>query len=330
MVNGLTLEGQALKITQITAAQLQAAVTAFANADNAYNAGRSAQQAASDAFQAAQGALTDWLGVVRTVLAGSFGQRWSTVWAQAGFINNTTSLPSRMEDRFALAGRLVAFFTKSPSYEVPSMQVTAAQGTTLLNAIATTQNALTQAGVALQKLDATWTDAYTTLVDTMWSLVKILQATLDDDDPRWLVFGLPMPGTPSTPGQPVNLSATTDDTGAIISQCDAVPLATRYRWRTLLVGLQTDYQLAASTKEPMASLPALPPGQAVQIIVQAVNGNLQGVASDPLIFTVPVAKAAPAAKRTATAEATTSHGHANGNGHSPESSNGHARHPRVA
>src|SRR5439155_24719002 len=104
-----------------------------------------------------------------------------------------------------------------------------------------------------------------------------LRNVLASDDTRWLSFGLQMPATITTPGQPVNLSAHLDDTGAIVVQCDAVPLTTRYRWRMLLVGLQQDYQLAASTPWPIGSIAGVPPGQTAQIIVQAVNNGLQGV-----------------------------------------------------
>ena len=299
MTNGLTLEGQALKITQITAAQLQTEVTAFANAENAFNIGRSARQAASDLFQAADATLEEWLGVVKTVLVGSFGVRWSTVWAQAGFINHSTAIPTKIEERIALAGRLVAFFTKKPNYEVASLKVTAAQGTTYLNAITSAQNGLTGSSKGLKTLEDTWNDAFKALTDMMWSLIKLLQATLEDNDPMWLVFGLQMPSTPSTPGKPAGLVAHTDDTGAIVVQCDAVPLATRYRWRTLLVDIQTDYELAASSPVPIGTISGVEPGRLVRIIVQAVNGSLQGVASDPLDFRMPPTppeKSAKAAK----------------------------------
>lgn len=52
----------------------------------------------------------------------------------------------------------------------------------------------------------------------------------------------------------MNVTASVDGTGTIILQCDAVPLATRYRWRTLLVGVQTEYQLAARSTAPMARI----------------------------------------------------------------------------
>ena len=315
MINGLTVEGQALKITQITAAKFQTALTAFENAENGFNAGRSARQAASDVFQAADSALLEWLGVVKTVLAGRFGQRWSTVWAQAGFINNSTAIPTKIADRTALAGRLVAFFTKNPSYEVRQMKVSAANGTALLTAQANAQNKLTAAATALKTLEGTWDNAHAALTDMMWSLIKILQATLSDLNPIWLEFGLPMPGTPSTPGKPVNVSAHSDGTGAIVVQCDAVPLATRYRWRMLLVGVESDYRLVASGTEPLASITGIAPGVTVQIIAQAVNGSLQGVASEAIRYTVPLA-AQPKKPEPSTAparETTTEAGKAPGN-----------------
>jgi hypothetical protein len=100
-----------------------------------------------------------------------------------------------------------------------------------------------------------------------------------------------MPSSITTPGKPVNVTVTMDANGNIVVQNDAVPLATRYRYRMLLVGIQIEYQLAARSTEPVGIIPGVMPGQTVQIVVQAVNGNLQGVASDPVVFTVPLAVA---------------------------------------
>ena len=326
MYAGLVELGQPLGITQITPPVFQGYLTAFATADNAFNAARSARQAASDTYQSAVGALDEWLAVTKSVLAGRFGLRWSTAWAQAGFINNTTRIPDKIEDRIALAGRLVAFFTANPGYEVPTMQVTAAQGATLQNAALAAQLALTNAARALAGLGQGWTDAFTALSDEMWSLIKILQATLNDDDARWLAFGLPMPATPTTPGQPVKVTAHTDGTGAIIVGCDAVALATRYRCRMLIVGVETDYRLVASGPQPLLSIAGVVAGQTVQLIVQAVNGSLQGVASEPIQFAVPLAGAqGEAAKAAATAERGVVKSPAHGNGHSNGNGNGNGR-----
>lgn len=89
--------------------------------------------------------------------------------------------------------------------------------------------------------------------------------------------------------------------------------------------------LGASTPAPLGSLGGFLPGQTVQIIAQAVNGNLQGVASDPIQFTIPVLNAAKAAKpATAKAKAVEPVPVTNGNGHQTNG-NGHANgHEAVA
>ena len=122
----------------------------------------------------------------------------------------------------------------------------------------------------------------------MRALIKILGATLEDNDPRWLSFGLQMPSTITTPGQPVNVQAHLDETGAVVVQCNAVPLASRYRWRMLRVGVETPYSLVARSVDPIGTINSVLPGQTVEIVVQAVNGNLQGIASEPIRFTMPV------------------------------------------
>ena len=84
MLAGLTALGMELGITQITPAGFETQLNAFITAEGNFNACRSDKQAALDAWKAATGALVDWLLVVRTVLAGRFGSRWSAEWAQAG------------------------------------------------------------------------------------------------------------------------------------------------------------------------------------------------------------------------------------------------------
>lgn len=47
--------------------------------------------------------------------------------------------------------------------------------------------------------------------------------------------------------------------------------------------------------EPLGSIGDVQPGVTLQIIMQAVNGNLQGVASDPIVVTMPI-RATPVAE----------------------------------
>ena len=171
---------------------------------------------------------------------------------------------------------LVQFFKKNPGFEVPTMDQTAAFGTTLQTAAQGKQEGVTAAEVALKENGDDWTKAYETLTAAMRALIKNLEGKLSKNDPRWLEFGLNLPGAKTTPGQPVNVSVQADESGALVAQCDAVALAERYRWRMLLVGVQEKYELAASTTEPLAAIRGVAAGQTVRIVVQAVSGKSQG------------------------------------------------------
>src|SRR3954452_25451203 len=82
--------------------------------------------------------------------------------------------------------------------------------------------------------------------------------------------------------------------------------------------------IAASSTEAMAMIKDVAPGQLVRLIVQAVNGTRQGVASEPIEFTMPLAAAPEASKTQAQVlelplvENTNGndHGHANGTDYS--------------
>ena len=86
-----------------------------------------------------------------------------------------------------------------------------------------------------------------------------------------------------------------------------------------IVDVDKDYLLVAGSVDPIATIAGVLPGQTVQIIVQAVNVTMQGVASEPLTYTVPVvAKAVPEAKRVSSPTEAERPGNGNGNGHRHE------------
>ena len=317
MHTGIVQLGVEIPIVMVTAAQVQTDLDAFIAVDVNFNAARSTRLAVSEVFQGKMESLYAWLLGVSNVLATRFGTRWSTAWAQAGFVNHSTGIPTKMEEQLGLALSLVKFFTANPTFEVPSMKLTAAEGTILWNAALTAQGTLTTATVALSTIGDAWQTAYEKLVGLMRELIKNLEGKLKNHDPRWLAFGLNLPAASVAPGQPVQVTAQADESGAIVVQCEPVALATRYRWRTRLVGGQAEYQRAAGTVAPLAVLGNVAAGQTVEIIVQAVNGGRQGVASEPILFTLPPAKTAGFTNLAASEEvpvAEGAHGHRNGNG----------------
>ena len=84
------------------------------------------------------------------------------------------------------------------------------------------------------------------------------------------------------------------------------------------VGLETKYKLAASGTAPMAALDGIAAGITLEVVVQAVNGSSQGVASDPILVTMPATaaetKTAISEAQLAPLNAITPNGSSNGNG----------------
>ena len=325
MYAGLSALGTTLGITQITAAAFKATLDAFVSAEQTFNARRGVKRTASGTSKSSAEELYDWELVVRTVLAGELGARWSASWTEAGFVNATTAIPRKKEQRLSLALCLENFFTAHPAYEVESMSVTATQATTLRDAALASQEALTQAEMSLSTGKTARDAAVKALVTKMRALIKILGATLAEDDVRWEAFGLNMPAADTTPGQPQNVSAVLDETGAIVLGCDAVPYGARYRWRMQLVGAESGYVLVKSSTGTSAVVKKVLPGQTAQFIVQAASADgSQGVASAPVTITVPELAVAMAkgagftnlsTEKKAAVPGEKSNGHSNGNGH---------------
>ena len=323
MLAGLNSLGLELGISQVTPTAFSAALADFSACDSAFAAFRSQKKAAEGTWIAAAEALEDWLKVVRTVLAGRFGNRWSTEWAEAGFIDNSASVPDTREGQARLAQALIAFFMAHPTYEVGGMLVTAARGTTLRNAALAAFQAVVEVDVNKDAQWATRDASRAALVALMRTVINVLRGTLPRNDPRWLAFGLNIPAARTTPGAPVNVTAGLDaPSGKIVVSCDAVPLAQRYRWRSRVAGSGTAFDLVGRSTGPSALLAPVEPGTELEIIVQAVNGGSQGVASVPVFFTMPLAAATAAAAAPKTAGG--KYGHAK-DAPEPGSGNGNGR-----
>lgn len=237
--------------------------------------------------------LLDDLGVFkqksRNVVAALFGSTWNTLWAQAGFINHTTSVPGRIEEKLGLAVNLAIFFAENPSYEQPNLGVTKAAADLIRTNTQTAQQAVAAATLVVKNKGIARDAAYVTLTTTMRLLINTLKKLIKGNDPLWLAFGLNMPDADVTPSQPINVTASvSSDTDIITVQCDPVALAMRYRARMLLVGVETEYRLVASGTEPMLPIGGVVPGQTAEIVMEAVNGSAQGVPSQPVQVTVPL------------------------------------------
>ena len=299
MLAGLTTLRFVLGITQITEIGFKTLLDTFTRALSIYNQARSSQQSAYDLYHARMSELDAWLKVARGILVGDFGNRWNTLWAQTGFPQPSTAIPRRMQDRIALVLKLAEFFTANPSYEVAVKGVTAAQATLVRKNVIAAQDALQASKTALETASAALQAAQLALTTHMRMLIAILRGLLAQNDPRWEGFGLHRPGMKTTPAAPTGLRATLQGSSLLLEN-DPTPLADRYLYRRKILGIDSDYELVASSPTPMALLEGIAAGLTQEIIVQAAAANSQSVASAPITIATPLPLPPPLAPPTAT------------------------------
>lgn len=328
MTEGLTTDAQALGILQITALQMKTSTDALVVTDGAFNNARSAATAAYQNFHVADDALTQFIADTTNTLQPFYGRRYSTDWAQVGFVTPSIMTPRSIDERLGLSLRMINFLAANPTKEAPNQGVTAANGTTLRDAAINTRRLAYDADKDLETKGTARQAASDKLVNDMATLLGILSRILGQDDPRWFDFGLEKPGKLITPAAPTGLTATANTmttsrggndsaTTPVLVTWEATPFATRYRVRMRIAGLLgANYELVKSVTEPMAQVD-VPANTTVEFIVQAVNGNRQSVASDAVAYqpVVHVAATTPVLSETPVAivaPANGTNGHANG------------------
>lgn len=308
----------------MTAETLQAQLNAFATAQTAFNTARDARQTASSACTHFHTDIDEWLLKARDVLVPYLARSWSAAWAAAGFVNHSTSIQGSVGDQLNLLGLLAAFFTANPNYDDPAVGITGVAGATLKTnseAADTAFNASKTAAAA--KMDAR-DAALAALTGSMRMLIRILDELLAPEDPRWATFGLNVPDADVTPAAPQNLTVSIADGPVLLAACDGEPQVTRFRWRMMVIGVDAEFRLAASTKSPLAQFDKVLPGQAVELMVQAANQSSQSLPSASVFVTLPtVAERMASAKASSTGAGETVSGYSStqapaGQGSAPE------------
>ena len=134
-----------------------------------------------------------WLAKARLILMVALGSEWSARWLAAGFTHRGTNVPKRLGARIELARSVAEFFQAHPGFAVPFAGVTASAGHALHGestaAAREMRETAREAGECKRHRDA----AEKHLRRKMRCTVLMLSAMLDENDPRWLAFGLNIP-----------------------------------------------------------------------------------------------------------------------------------------
>jgi len=287
MADGCHDHEVAVGIKQNKEADMLADLGAAQTAENTFQTKRDAKTDATTAQTVADSNGKAFIGKAKRVLENYLGTKWSAGWATAGFVNNSTAIPSTIEERQTCLNSLKIYFTNNPAHENAPLNVTAAEAdakfTALRDARNDVNNAATDAGNARKARET----AVGKLRTRMTGLIGELGQLLEDDDPLWYAFGLSRPSDPETPGIPDGLVLTAGPAGSVLVDWADARRAERYRVFKQVVGTDLDFIAAVTVTESDATLSGLPSGATVKVRVTAANDAGESAPSTEVQIVVP-------------------------------------------
>ena len=286
--DGANQFGAAIGLHHNTEAAIRADLADATTKEEDYQAARSAKKPLSTAVRVQDSNSKAFILLARDVLVPHLGGQWNEAWLATGFPNQSLEVPRRQPARQALVAALRDFFTANPTLENAALNVTAARATTLFNDFSAARSALNAQQTLIGQKKGLRDTAVDKLHDRMSGLIGELTQLLGPLDPRWLAFGLNMPGAAETPDPVESLILTLLGPTTVFADWDNALLAIRYYVEILVVGVDTDFRRVQTVDASEATLTGLPAGRTVRVRIIAVN--LAGTAppSDVVEIAVPV------------------------------------------
>ena len=287
MADGLNTHGVAIGVKQNTEAAVRATLAAAQTAQNTFDAARSLKTTRSTAVTVADSNAKSFLATARGVLIHYLGATWAQPWEETGFPNQSTAVPAKQIERQALLASLQIYFATHPAQENAPLFVTSANASNHFTALSDTRSALNQTLTDCGQKKAARDAAATALRKQARGLVDELGQLLGDEDPRWLAFGLNMPGSANTPDAPEGLVLAASGAGSINADWADTPRADRYHVSNQVVGVDANFMLAGSPIDSDFTLTGLPSGATVKVQVTAVNAAGESLPSAVKEIVVP-------------------------------------------
>ena len=287
---GVQANTAALNLVHYSASSILSDLGNAQQTELSFQASRSATLAASNSVLTARDAATLYVGRARTNLKTYLGERWSTAWTQAGFVNNTLVIPTSTAGVLALTRALQAYFTSNPSHQNAAANVTALMAGPLVTALNAAVTALNNAKFDQRTRKDTRDAAEKTMMTKYRASRQEVESVLPKEDPRWLQF---IDAVPADARAPEAVSAIDGRPGlpghVSLHWLDSLR-AERYAIEAVVNGAGA-FTPVATVQDTVADL-EFPPGATVRLRVKARNAAGESGASPVVEVQVPVAVAA--------------------------------------
>ena len=273
MIDGLHTHEVAVGIKQNTEAAMQPLLDDCRTKQAAFVAKKQAKVDKTGVQTVKNSNSKAFIGAARNAFAPSLGETWSTAWEPTGFPNQSTAIPSNIEERQALLNALNLYLTANPTKENAPLGVTAVIANTLYNELSTARSDANQSVTDMINAMQARDTSEKVLRASMRGLIGELTQRLAGDDPLWYAFGLVPPDSLDTPDQPTGLTLTPQGDGSIRADWLNAPRAGGYIIEVQVVGVDAAFRPLMTATESEATLFGLPAGAMVKVRVIAVNAE---------------------------------------------------------
>jgi len=232
------------------------------------------------------GPVRTWLQGYRTIMQGIHGKSADDGWVAAGFPQGSTAVPSNHEQRQTLLGAARAYLVAHAAYEASlpqpggaALAITGAQALALQTQMQTARTLIDTRSAEQATCKALRDADVDGLYEEVSETIGELGGLMEDNDPRWEIFGLNVPANPSAPLGVSALTLTAAGTGRELVAWTYATRAEYYRLFLKRVGVDADFINVADPKDLEHTLKGLTPGATIQAYVVPMNDAGDGPAS---------------------------------------------------
>ena len=208
----------------------------------------------------------------RDMLKTFLGRQYSPAWNEVGFVGSL-EVPRSEEKLIQHLQAMAAYFSAHADLENAALNISAARGGAVLDALVAARNAVNSQLTTLQLALSSRNNIGKDLRFMLKSLLKELNLKLHPTDERWSAFGFNKPGAVALPEVPTNVVAVLVSPISAAVKWDHSERADRYRIYEKVLGVDSEMRLVATRENLDLMLEGLPGGKTIQVVVSAVNSR---------------------------------------------------------
>ncbi len=271
-------KGAGIPLLHNTAVNIGTDADALTTACTNHDAGKVVLANKRSALAAMIVTVRAFLMLGRDILKPVFGNEYSQAFDVLGLVGSIV-IPRTTEELSLVLIKFKAYFTAHPEHEDESRNITAAQCQVLYDQLVAAQFNVNTQNDEVEALLNTRDQAAETMRNRIRGLIGELNNTLSPLDPRWLSFGLNMPGATETPDQIEHLQAMFIGPTGVALKWSASARAEYYRVFKKVIGVDEDYVAVGSPADLDFTIENLPANATVEIQVSAVNNGGESLRS---------------------------------------------------